>query len=92
MDHFFTVKVLIGGFGKPTPGVVYDAPEDHSESPQYLRDAQGIVHSVVRNDDDVWCYCDITVLRDWLLQDGKTVVSKATPVTCIICLMDGHEA
>lgn len=91
MDHFFTTKALMAGLGKPTPGVAYDAPEDHTESPQYLRDTQGIVHSVVRNDNGVWCYCDITVLRDWLLQDGKNVVSKDTPITCLICLMDGHE-
>jgi len=92
MNHFFTVKAIAAGFTKTEPGVAYDAPEDHSESPQLLRDAQGVVHTVVRNDEGVWCYCDITVLRDWLAQDGKNVVPKDTVVTCLVCLMEGHES
>lgn len=56
-----------------------------------LRDAQGIVHSVVKNTQNVWCYCDIMVLKDWLEQEGKNVMPADTPITCITCLMDGHQ-
>jgi hypothetical protein len=83
---------MSGNMGDIEPmGAAYDAPPDHTKSPVLLKDLNGIVHSVVKNDDDVWLYCDIEVMKDWLTQDGKNVVPDDTAITCVKCLVGDHE-
>ena len=81
------------GIGVIEPmGAAYDAPADHAKSPVLLKDLSGVVHSVVKDpNDDVWLYCDIVVMRDWLTQEGKNVVPGDTVITCVKCLAGGHE-
>jgi hypothetical protein len=62
-----------------------------NRSPQRLRDAAGVIHSVVKGPDEIWRYCDIEVMKDWLVQDGQNVVSDDTPLTCVKCLAEEHE-
>lgn len=76
---------------KEPMGVAYDAPPDPTKSPVLLKDLAGVVHSVVKKTGDTWHYCDIDVMRDWLVQDGKNVVDDTTPITCVKCLAGGHE-
>ena len=82
--------VLMGGSKNPG-GAAFDAPPDPTRSPVRLRDLDGVVHTVVKSPESVWCYCDIRVMKDWLEQEGKNVVPDDTPVTCMKCLVGGHE-
>lgn len=73
-------------------GVADDAPSANFErASQRLRDLSGVVHCVVKGDDELWRYCHIDVMRDWLEQDGRNLVSDDVPVTCLRCISQDYE-
>lgn len=90
--HYWRIWMMKGiGIIEPM-GAAYDAPADHTKSPVLLKDISGVVHSVVKDPhENVWLYCDIDVMRDWLTQEGKNVVPDDTVITCVKCLAGGHE-
>lgn len=82
---------MTGNIREEPLGSAYDAPPDHDKSTVRLKDLAGVIHSVVKGEHETWLYCDIEVMKDWLVQDGKNVVPDDEPLTCVKCIAGGHE-